>query len=166
MVREIFLTQGKSTLVDDEDYEYLKDFSWITLKQERVYVPTAFYAARTFAVPGGRKMVMMHRVILGVDHLNWKETPVDHEDGNGLNNQRYNLRLATLTYNQGNKNKYYGTSQFKGVSWYPAKEKWVAKIGTKTGQLHLGYYIDEEEAARAYDAAAIHYFGEFASTNF
>jgi hypothetical protein len=92
---------------------------------------------------------------------------VDHEDGNGLNNQRSNLRIASPTQNQGNaRRRKDNTSGYKGVSWYRRTNKWKAHIRVDKKLRHLGYFIDLTDAARAYDAAALEHFGEFAHLNF
>jgi hypothetical protein len=92
---------------------------------------------------------------------------VDHEDGNGLNNQRANLRPATQSQNLANQRKRPGlTSQFKGVRWYGKLTPWRASISIGGRRVHLGSFITEEAAARAYDAAALAEWGEYARLNF
>jgi hypothetical protein len=91
----------------------------------------------------------------------------DHKDGNGLNNTRSNLRPCTQGQNNMNQRKRKNaTSRFKGVTWSAADEKWKACITANHVQHHLGYFCDEEEAARAYDKAARSLHGEFARLNF
>lgn len=106
----------------------------------------------------------MHRFILDLK----KEDPdVDHKDGNGLNNQRSNLRTATRAQNARNRRiRTDNTSGFKGVTWRKDLGKWNAFIEIKTKRIHLGYFTDPMEAACAYDMAAVKYFGEFAHCNF
>ena len=102
-MREIPLTQGKTALVDDEDYEGLSQFRWFAHKNGKT-----FYAARSMN-PG---IVKMHRFILGVVD---PKIEVDHEDCNGLNNQRSNLRRATHGENQHNRGLYRNNpSGYKG----------------------------------------------------
>ena len=92
---------------------------------------------------------------------------VDHQDGDGLNNQRNNLRPATRQQNMRNGFKRAGcSSQFKGVCWAKREAKWVAKIRVNKRLLHLGYFIQEHLAAAAYSDAAKQFFGEFARTNY
>jgi hypothetical protein len=92
---------------------------------------------------------------------------VDHIDHNRENNIITNIRWATNNQNQGNRLKGNRcTSIFKGVVWYKRHSKWNAQILVDGKRKHLGYYHDEEEAARAYDRAAIQHFGEYALTNF
>ena len=105
----------------------------------------------------------MHREILKPP----KNVETDHKDGNGLNNQRYNLRWATKTQNRQNQRPQEGcTSRFKGVRWDKNARKWRACIKVQGKQVHLGFYSLEIDAARAYDNAALLYFKEFARTNF
>lgn len=93
---------------------------------------------------------------------------VDHRNGNGLDNQKDNLRVCTRLQNArsfASKRKN-ASSKFRGVSRDFDREKWFADIRVLRKTIHLGRYEQEEDAAKAYDAAAKIYFGEFASPNF
>ena len=153
-MREIPLTQGKVALVDDADYESLAQHKWFAQR-----ILHHWYAVRR----GGR--TYMHREIL-------KPGPgeqCDHVDGNGLNNLRSNLRRCTPSQNQQNRRKQVGTkNSLKGTRFHPRgrAKPWSASIWCWDGHHSLGYYATEEEAARAYDAAAREKFGEFALCNF
>jgi hypothetical protein len=151
MAKEIQLTQGKVTIVDDEDYEALAGVKWLYLNRG--------YAAR-FTYGPKRELLYMHRVITNAP----AGLQADHINGDKLDNRRSNLRLCTDAQNQQNRRKWDGnyTSQYKGVSWYPRLQKWVAQIAGH----HLGYFADEAEAALAYDRIAREHFGEFAWLNF
>ena len=149
--------KGRYVMVDDEDFEYLNKWNWCFGARR--------YAART-VVKGykGKKItILMHRVV--------NKTPEGmdtcHLDNDGLNNQKHNLRTGTTCDNlqmaAGNKNT---TSKYKGVHWDRAKEKWVAQIRVKMIPHHLGRFVDEVEAAKAYDKGARTYFGPFCFLNF
>ncbi len=71
-----------------------------------------------------------------------REIDVDHEDHDGLNCQRCNLRKCVRGENDGNRRKTHGSSQYKGVSWSKDKGKWRACI-TIEKTVHLGYFTDE-----------------------
>jgi hypothetical protein len=91
---------------------------------------------------------------------------IDHCDGDGLNCRDENLRIATPKQNQGNKRlQINNTSGYKGVHWFPQTQKWVVRIKREGKCIHLGYFFDKKDAARAYDRAAIEQFGEFAVLN-
>lgn len=156
-MREIILTQGKVALVDDADYEYLNQWKWHAHKRGNT-----FYAVRKAPrVNGKQSAIQMHQMIIGngIDSI-------DHRDGNGLNNTRANLRLATHQQNMFNKRIHKdNTSGLKGVSWHKPSDKWQAQIGVGGKQKYLGSFATPEEAGRAYDAAALEYHGEFAYLN-
>lgn len=159
-MREIQLTKGKVTLVDDEDYEWLSEFKW-QAENPRVGL---YYAVRRVYVPNGKAIFKkMHREILSVP----SDMHVDHRDGNGLNNQRYNIRPCTQAENNRNARlRIDNSSGFKGVGWHNQRNKWVAYIRQDGRLKHLGLFATAEEGARAYDAAAREIFGEFAWLNF
>ncbi len=153
------LTQGKFAMVDDEDFEFLMEFKWHARRAPRTY-----YAKTN--VGGGdtrRRPMTMHQLLaLGAENI-------DHEDRNGLNNCKENLRLASLSQNHGNQAKTTSktSSRYKGVFRRPESGKWRAYIGLgKRGhRKNLGTFSTEKEAALAYDTAAIIRFGEFARLN-
>lgn len=89
---------------------------------------------------------------------------MDHADGNGLNNQRRNLRAATFAQNTANQYIVRGTSRYKGVSRY-RNGKWVAQISYKGKNRGLGYFKHEYNAAQAYNFAAYEFYGDFARMN-
>jgi HNH endonuclease/AP2 domain len=155
-MKEISLTQGKVAQVDDADFEWLSQWKWCALR-----VGHTWYAVRTDYTGGRKQMVIMHRLVVGRSDLR-----VDHRDGNGLNNQRGNLRLVTASQNRCNSRKRGGSSIYKGVCLRKRGKHWQAQIANLRVQKYLGSFNSEVEAARAYDAAARELHGEFACLNF
>lgn len=150
---QIELTQGQVTVVDDADFAWLSQWKWTAQKTD-----WGFYAMRHEA---GR-VIFMHRLI--------NRTPdgmvTDHRDNDGLNNRRENLRDATQLQNMMNRHgKRNGTSRHKGV-WADNsrhnRKPWRAAIRLGGKLKYLGRFSDEDEAGRAYAAAAAQHFGEFA----
>jgi hypothetical protein len=109
----------------------------------------------------GRRLTL-HGFILGERN----SLDIDHRNGSGLDNRRSNLRLATRTQNCGNAQPKGGVSRFKGVTFRKKKGTWIARVQFKKSRIYLGDFEKEEDAARAYDKAAIQLFGEFARLNF
>lgn len=158
----INLSQNKIALVDDEDYEYLSQFKWHAWESRK---SGKFYATHSTRDPITHKIdtIRMHRVIMNAPD----DKDVDHWDGDGLNNQKSNLRLATGSQNQHNRSKNINnTSGFKGVTYYKNTNKWICRIRLNGKDIHIGYFDDPIMAARAYDQKAIELFGEFAKLNF
>lgn len=145
------LTKGMFAMVDDADYPVLSRFKWHASKDGKTFYPQNVNFGR------------MHSVLVTA----CKPLEVDHIDRNGLNNQRSNLRICTHqqnNWNQGKKKP--GTSKYKGVSWFPARKKWMAKMRIKGKNTHLGCFQNEDDAAKCYDKHAALHFGEFACFNF
>jgi hypothetical protein len=143
---------GRVVLIDDGDYELVSPYRWYIWE----YRGRGPYARTNI----DQRIAWMHKLITG-----WPRT--DHANGDGLDNQRHNLRPASNQENLRNSRAHRGTSsRFKGVSYFKQTGRWEAVIRLNPGErLHLGRYISEEDAARAYNAAALEYFGEFARLN-
>jgi hypothetical protein len=118
---------------------------------------------------GARKPMKVHRIVATLFVPN--EDPVNRKDVDHINNDRRdnrasNLRWATREENMRNGTSHKGsTSKFLGVSWYDASKKWQAYIRVNGTNMYLGRFTCEHEAAHAYNAAALKYFGEFANLN-
>lgn len=150
-MKQIPLTKGYVALVDDEDFEYLSKFKW-TVKIGRRTV----YAVRHLEIP-------MHRVVIQVDD----DKVVDHINRDGLDNRKKNLRTCTHLENRRNSTgKIGGTSKYKGVTWNKQHKKWKARVHINRKEIFLGYFKNEEDAAKAYDIKAKEMFGEYAFLNF
>lgn len=163
MAVPIPLARGLVTWVDDDDAPAVLSHKWSVRQNRR---GGKWYAYRLVRVDGRRRTVYLHRVLTGAG----PGEEVDHEDGDSLNNRRGNLRLCTRSQNASNRGPTRAagrTSRFKGVSRYSKSQDrpWRAKIGFGRAYRWLGNYATEEEAARAYNAAALKYHGEFAKLN-
>jgi hypothetical protein len=157
-MREIKLTQDQVTIVDDEDYDNVISRKWFAWKHPN---PPHSYYAHSYEPP--RHVVKLHRMILGITD---RKVCVDHKNGNSLDNRKCNLRIATHGQNTKNaKLNKRSTSGHKGVTWHKPGNKWRAQIQNNGKKMHLGYFNTKEEAAKAYNIAALELFGEFARIN-
>ena len=158
-MKNIELTQGKITRVDDEDYYQLNKSKWFAH-----FDGYHWYAARNIRKNGKRTTIYMHREILGITD---PKTHTDHADGDTLNNQRYNIRKATSAENNRNRGKNKNnTTGYKGVSFHKRVMQFVAGIYTGGKRVHLGYFSTAKDAAKAYDDAAKEKHNDFAHLNF
>ena len=153
----IALTQGQFAIVDAADFDWLNQWKWYARWDKTI---RSFYAARNVGKPC-IKTLYMHQLILPVP----KGMRRDHANRNTLDNRRINLRPANKSQsaiNQGRRKD--NTSGFKGV----AKEgrRWFARLQVNGKIKRYGTFDSPEDAARAYDKAALSIFGEFAYLNF
>lgn len=156
---EIPLTQGKVALIDDEDYELVSRYKWCTHKRWNTH-----YAITTnIRKPDGRyTSLYMHRLILG---LSDPRTKADHINGDGLDNQRKNIRVATHAQNMANSRiRSVNTSGFKGVT--RNGRGWSAQISVDGITRYIATFATPQEAALAYDKKAREVYGEFARLNY
>ncbi|MFC1794103.1 HNH endonuclease [Planctomycetota bacterium] len=157
--RRIPLTQGKYTIVDQDDFERLNKHKWYAVKSTNT-----FYARRTRRAGKKYVFIMMHRDVIHPP----ENLLVDHINRNGLDNRKSNLRLATCAQNSYNRTYFRKSksSKYTGVSWNKLRKIWIVVIRYNCKNKFLGYFKDEIQAAKAYDKAAKKYHGEFASLNF
>ena len=152
-MKYIELTQGERAMVDDEDYEDLIKYKWKVL-----FTKTKCYASQSGTLKNGR--MLMHRMIMNTP----KGLVTDHIDGDGLNNQRSNLRICTTSQNMQNcgvhKNN---TSGFKGVQFDKRRGKYIARIRINdTKRIHTKQHDTAELAYKEYCELAKEHHGEFA----
>lgn len=153
-MREVRLSQNLVALVDDGDYDLVQAYKWHPCKRDTVYAHASVSGVT----------VSMHRLVLGLEFGDKRQG--DHIDGNGLNNQRSNLRITTSGQNQMNrKSARESSSQYLGVVWIESRSKWRARIRHDGDAHYLGDFVDEVEAAAAYDIAARQLHGEYARLN-
>ena len=176
-MKYINLNKGYRAIVDDEDYERLLTFEGVYRykknKTRRWFIIECddgqLYAVGNCRAEKDRwTRERMHRVIL---HVKDPALRVDHINGNGLDNQKHNLRIATNQQNAWNMKKPVHrsgklmSSLYKGVSWNRQVKKWQAHIRANGKSKYLGLFVHEQEAAKAYNDAASQKFGNFARIN-
>lgn len=150
------MSQGKVALVDDEDYEWLNQWKWFANNPYK----NLWYAVRNITLPDkSRTLIKMHRLILELTDYSIKG---DHIDGNGLNNQRDNLRPATHSQNIANKHNY--KNKYLGVSLRSGQKSYQAYV-CKDGVLLTKTFKSERDAVIWYNWAALTIHGEFARLN-
>ena len=153
----IKLNEENWALVEEADYPLVASHKWYAVKDGH-----HTYAATNIKNVNRHVKVRMHRLFLDAK----KGELVDHINRDGLDNRRQNLRIVNHAQNRMNACKYAkGTSKYKGVSFDKKHNKYKAQIKIEKKNKHLGYFDTEEEAALAYNRAALKFFGEHASLN-
>jgi hypothetical protein len=145
------IVKNYKILIDNEDLNLFTSKKWtIKVSPRNKYVRSSCH----------RNAIFLHHLI-----LNCFDKHIDHINGNGLDNRKSNLRIATRQQNAHNSRKRLDNkSGYKGV--YKFQNKWRAMIGLNYKRIHLGLFDNIEDAAKAYDKAAIKYHKEFANLNF
>lgn len=156
MTKLIQLGNNGHAIVNDEDYNYLMQWRWTWQTKG----PSGRVVRRA-----SQKTVFIHRAIVERYTTIPPGMEIDHCDRNPRNNTRENLRICTHIQNSYNHKGYGGKSPYKGVK-QKGKSGWEACINVNTKPMYLGSFRDQIEAAKAYDAAARIYHGEFAYLNF
>lgn len=151
LYRELHLAgTDRVALVDEEDYPLLSRYKWSL--DAKGYVKTSLV----------NTTVRLHRLILNPG----KFDQVDHHNHDKLDNRKCNLRMCTNALNQANTRKRSGTSsKYKGVHWRKDLGKWASRISNKGKRIYLGYFDNEEDAAKAYNKKAEELWGDFALLN-
>jgi len=144
------------TMIDDEDYAAAARSKWSAIKAR-----DKFYVVGRSVSEGG---ISLHRFLMGRP----AGLTIDHIDGNGLNNQRCNLRVCTMGENARNRGKQKNgfLSKYIGVKYYYKSKRFIARIKINRKEIYIGSFDTEEEAAVARDTFAIRLHGEFARLNF
>lgn len=156
-----FDIKGHTVLVDEQDAYLLEQSRWYILRGSGTNYVTSHTGRK---IDDNRKTVRLHGVImrpptgLVVDHINF----------DGLDNRRDNLRICTPSQNSAWKRMKGAASGFRGV--YRIEKlrirPWEAYLRVNNDRIRVGYFKTKEDAARAYDIAAMKHFGEFAVLNF
>lgn len=151
-----------TVLYDECDHDLILKHKWFITDQGR---------AVGYPIGQSRLKILMHRLIMGISD---KSEEVDHINRNPVDNRRANLRKCTRAENSCNipargRCKYLGVN-YREYSDHRTGRRFgpyiVALIRTKSGRIYLGSFPTEEDAARAYDAAAKIHHKEFANLNF
>ena len=156
----VLLSKGLMAIVDEADAAAVGRHNWLAHLDH--HSKTAYARTNISRPDGSRTAVTLHQFLWSLWGLP-KASRLDHENRNGLDCRRTNLRPATPSQNGSNRAKPKNNrSGFKGVSWHSQRRKWCATIGAARKHYHLGLFEDPAEAARAYAEAAARLYGQFA----
>ncbi len=152
----ISLTMGYVAVIDAADVPLVSGGNWCAEVR-----PHGVYARRCEGSGPRKRVIRLHRLLMAAPMGH----PVDHINGDGLDNRRANLRLATVQQNNHNRRRTaMNTSGFKGVHLNRQLNKWRAMIKVSGKQSHLGYFDTPEDAAVAYAKASAKLHGEYGRT--
>lgn len=150
------LSNGMEAIIDLDDVPWVSKWCWTVALRKR-----SIYAYRLDASTHPKKIIYLHRAILSAP----ADRQVDHINGDGLDNRRCNLRIATVSENRRNQRlRVTSQSGLKGVSWSSERGKWRAQIGHNGKRIALGYFSAKEDAHDAYCEAASKLHGAFGRT--
>lgn len=153
------LSSGLQAIVDDEDGELLSGMRWHSKPSSNPASGHYAYASRPLLVP---RTLFMHRLIMGVTD---PAIQTHHVNGDTLDNRRSNLRLCTPSQNSAaRRNIARSATGYRGV--YAERGVFSAQISISGRAKRVGYFKTAEEAAAAFDEAAIRQYGDFAVLNF
>ena len=154
MTKEIQLTYGRVTLVDDDDYKELNKYKWHVREDGKT-----FYAQRSSSRRDGPKhIIRMHRQILGLTKSDGKIG--DHINRDGLDNRRENLRIVSCAGNSHNHGMHkFNKSGHTGVWWFGRDKLWHARITSNNKNINLGYYPHINDAIEARRLGEIEHWG-------
>lgn len=158
-MKEIRVSNGRVTLVDDCDYRTLSMLAWQSINGKHV--------SHSYRTGGHVKNILMHVMIAGWMGL---EIPpgheVDHKNRDPFDNQRDNLRVVTRSLNAHNSDiQVNNTSGVTGVSWHEVQGKWQVRIIVRKQSIQLGYFSRFEDAVAARIAAERRYVGNEYTSN-
>jgi hypothetical protein len=168
-MKEIKLTKGQITLVDDEDYDFLNKWKWDAILHNNNYIVSR-YDKESYKHNKKIKTIYMSRVIMKTP----RNLECDHVFHNTLDNRKFievngelkqNLRNCTHSNNCVNRKQPTSTG-YRGVTFHKATDKYMVQLKAKGKRYYLGVFTDIIEAAKKYDKHAIKHFGEFATLNF
>jgi hypothetical protein len=147
LVTYIPLTQGLFAMIDTEDLDKVKDYTWqVSYKYGIPYAQTV--------IPGVNKRIYLHRLIMGAGKDS--KLDIDHKNRFSLDCRKQNLRFCTHSENCRNCPPRSHSSRFKGVTRRKRKGRyvWQAQITINFKSIHIGYFESEISAALAYDQKA------------
>lgn len=157
------LNNGFEMIIDEEDLPLANRYTWYALRpsvnRQKHYVVASIRVCKN-----KQTKISFSRELLKIKD---NKIYVDHINGNTLDNRKSNLRTCTPSQNSRNRVSSKGSSsKYLGVGWSKLHKKWRAKFMLNDKEKHIGLYVNEEDAAKAYDKKVIEFYGEFANPNF
>ena len=138
-MKRIQLTQGKYTIVDNEDFEYLNQFNWHF---------DGFYAGRNIRVNNNKTRIRMHREVAKTP----KGYVTDHLNGDKLDNRKGNLKICTQSENQKRMKKFTtNKTGVSGVHWDKSRQKFLASKCFNGKRTNIGRFDSLIKAKKAYE---------------